>query len=206
MSMATQQRLLRVLQEREFERVGDATPVRVDVRVIAATNKDLREKVRRGEFREDLLYRLKVVEMALPPLRERREDVPLLVDHFIRKFNAKLNREIDAVSDDVMRVFMSHPWPGNVRELEHSLEHAFILCHQGTITVKDLPPDLAATCTAQPFFHSRSTDERHEILRALEKTAWNKTKAARLLGMSARTMFRKLKEHKIIGDARHDEP
>ncbi|HWR88854.1 MAG TPA: sigma 54-interacting transcriptional regulator [Dissulfurispiraceae bacterium] len=205
-SIGTQQRLLRVLQEREFEPVGGEATVKVDVRVIAATNKDLREKVRRGEFREDLFYRLKVVEMTLPPLRERREDLPLLVDHFIRKFNAKLNREIDAVSEEVLRVFMGHSWPGNVRELEHSIEHAFILCRQRTITVEDLPYDLVSASAAQPFPCDPSLGERRVILQALEKTGWNKAKAARILGMSARTMFRKLKEYKITRDADPNDP
>ena len=198
-SCGIQQRLLRVLQEREFERVGDSSPVKVDVRVIAATNKDLQEKVKSCAFREDLYYRLKVVEIALPPLRERREDIPLLVGHFIKKLNTKLNKEIESVSDDVLTILMSHPWPGNVRELEHALEHAFILCRQNTITVDHLPANLTDTLDRErvAFLRGGQVEELEAILQALEKTAWNKTRAARLIGISRRTMYRKIKEHKI---------
>ena len=126
--LQVQIRLLRVLQEMEFERVGDSMPVKVDVRVIAATNKDLYEKVKKGEFREDLYYRLKVVEILLPPLRERVEDIPLLVRHIIGRFNRKFDKQIRDVSPDVLEIFMNYPWPGNVRELEHALEYAFIIC------------------------------------------------------------------------------
>jgi len=142
LSPRIQGQLLRVLQEREFERVGDSTPIQVDVRVIAATNKNLREKVRRGEFREDLYYRLKVVQIHMPPLREKREDIPLLVDHFRRKFNTVFHKGIEALSQDVMKAFLQYAWPGNVRELEHTMEHAFIHCQNTTITLDHLPPDL----------------------------------------------------------------
>jgi PAS domain S-box-containing protein len=198
-SLGIQQRLLRVLQEREFERVGDSTPVKVDVRIIAATNKNLREKVKAGEFREDLYYRLKVVEVALPPLRDRKEDTPLLVDHFIKKFNTKLNKEIEAVSDDVLRILMNHPWPGNVRQLEHILEHAFILCRQSTITVDHLPADFVDTiATGVSFPRDGQPEEQQVILESLERAGWNKAKAARLMGISRRTMYRKIKEHQIV--------
>ena len=126
-----QLKLLRVLQEKEFERVGESTPQKVDVRVIASTNKDLKEKVRRGEFRQDLYYRLKVVEVSLPPLRERLEDLPLLVDHFCRSFNERFKKNIEGISSEVLSRFMDYPWPGNVRELEHVMEHAFVLCRGG---------------------------------------------------------------------------
>ncbi|MEJ2191734.1 MAG: sigma 54-interacting transcriptional regulator, partial [Nitrospirota bacterium] len=141
-SPGMQMRLLRVLQHREFERVGDPSPRRVDVRVVAATNRDLKEKVRKGEFREDLYYRLKVVEIHLPPLRERREDIPLLVEHFTGHFNRKLERAVQGVSDEVRRLLAEHAWPGNVRELEHALEHAVILARSEVLTLEDLPQDL----------------------------------------------------------------
>jgi len=134
-----QMRLLRVLQEKEFEMVGDSSPIKVDTRVVVATNCDLSEKVRRGVFREDLYYRLKVVELSLPPLRDRKKDVPLLLSHFIGKLNAKFNKKIISVSDDVMNIFMDYHWPGNIRELEHKLEHAFVHCGKPMITVDDLP-------------------------------------------------------------------
>ncbi len=206
-SPAIQQRLLRVLQDTEFERVGASVPVRVDVRVIAATNKDLREKVRKGEFRQDLYYRLKVIEISLPPLRERMEDIPLLVDHFLSAFNKKFNKAISGVSTDVLRAFLERSWPGNVRELEHALEHAFVLCRQNIITMDHLPPDFKASVRegteeiagneASSFLMDRQTAEQKAILQALEKTAWNKARAARLLGISQRTLYRKISEYNI---------
>jgi transcriptional regulator with PAS, ATPase and Fis domain len=179
--------------------VGDSIPVKVDVRIIAATNKNLREKVKAGGFREDLYYRLKVVEVALPPLRDRREDIPLLVDHFIKKFNMKLNKEIEAVSDDVLEIFMNHPWPGNVRQLEHILEHAFIVSRQSTITVDQLPADFMDTIpTGVSFPKDGQPEEQQVILENLKRAGWNKAKAARLMGISRRTMYRKIKEHRIV--------
>jgi two-component system, NtrC family, response regulator HydG len=198
-SPRTQLQLLRVLQEREFERVGDSTPIRVDVRVVAATNQNLKEKIRRGEFREDLYYRLKVVEVCLPSLRERKEDIPLLVNHFINKFNKKLNKEIVAISSDVQKIFMEYQWPGNVRELEHTLEHAFVLCHhQETIAVNHLPPEFKEFFeTKISFLEDMKLDEPKAILQALKKTSWNKVMAAHLLGMSRRTIYRKIHDYNI---------
>lgn len=193
-----QLQLLRVLQEREFERVGDSNPIKVDVRVVAATNQNLREKIKRGEFREDLYYRLKVVELNLPPLRDRLEDMPQLVNHFIKKFNKKLNKDITAISADVQKIFMNYSWPGSVRELEHTLEHAFILCHQNIITADHLPlafKDIIGV--KSPSSRDLMVDESKVILKALEQSAWNKAKAARLLGMSRRTIYRKMKEYNI---------
>ncbi|ODS30595.1 MAG: transcriptional regulator [Candidatus Scalindua rubra] len=191
-------KLLRVLQEKTFERVGESTPVKVDVRMVASTNQDLREKIRHGEFREDLYYRLNVVEINLPPLRERKEDIPLLLNHFLNKFNKKSSKKIVGISTDVQKIFMDYSWPGNVRELEHILEHAFILCHQKTITLNHLPSAFEKLIETKTFYpEDTSADERRAILQALEKTAWNKTMAARLLGMSRRSIYRKIKEHKI---------
>lgn len=195
-SAGMQQRLLRVLQEMEFEKVGDSNPIKVDVRVVVATNKNLRDKVSRGEFRADLYYRLKVVEIDLPPLRERREDIPLLTDHFIKKLNAKLNRDIVSVSTDVLKIFMEYDWPGNIRELEHVLEHAFIHCRISTITVNDLPREEFIR-TKSSLFRYEGTEERKALLEGLQKTHWNKTKAADILGISRRTIYRKIKEYKI---------
>lgn len=193
-----QLQLLRVLQEREFERVGDSNSIRVDVRVIAATNQNLYEKVKRGEFREDLYYRLKVVEMRLPPLRDRKEDIPLLVKHFVKKFNKKLNKEISAISADVQKIFMNYTWPGNIRELEHTMEHAFILCHQNIITADHLPLNFKDLIEPHRVsFKDEKAEELQSIRRALEQVAWNKVRAARLLGMSRRTLYRKIKDYKI---------
>ncbi len=198
-SPAMQMRLLRVLQEREFERVGDSAPVKVDVRVVVATNKDLREKVKRGEFRSDLYYRLKVVEIPMPPLRERKEDMPLLEQHFLDKFNKAFGKEIGSITDDVRHLLMDYDWPGNVRELEHAFEHAFIVCSQGVITVDDLPPELRDFAAAELCVPKDGNvqDDRKAIIGALEKTGWNKAMAARLLGISRQTMYRRLEEYGI---------
>jgi PAS domain S-box-containing protein len=196
-----QLKLLRVLEDSQIERVGSSTPTKVDVRLIAATNRNLTEKVSLGELREDLYYRLKVVEIRLPPLRDRREDIPLLVDHFRNRFNAKFKKKIEAISSDVLKGFLKYPWPGNVRELEHTLEHAFVLCSQNIITFDHLPPDFMSA----PGSERRSPGETQEtdsqaILEALGKTAWNKARAARLLGIDRVTLYRKMKKYKLTED------
>jgi DNA-binding NtrC family response regulator len=197
LSQRVQVSLLRVLQEREFERVGDHTPIRVDVRVIAATNQDLRVKIERGEFREDLYYRLKVVEIQLPPLREKKEDIPLLVDHFIKQFNQTMEKRIGGVSEDVLRVFMDYDWPGNVRELKHTIEHGCLLCSGNILTLDDLPPDFGVPQkdTKSDLHKVAGESEIQAIMRALEKTGGNRSSAARLLGMSRRTIYRKIEEY-----------
>lgn len=188
-SPGVQLRLLRVLQDMEFERVGDSRPIKVDVRVVAATNRDLVEKVRNGEFREDLFYRLKVIVLALPPLRERKEDIPILVEHFLKKFNKKFNKQVDAVSESVIRLFMQYSWPGNVRELEHALEHAFILCRQNVIHVENLPLDFKQDMEEAP-----AVTDKDAILKALKTSNWKKARAARLLDISRSTLYRKIEE------------
>ncbi|MDH4027792.1 MAG: sigma-54-dependent Fis family transcriptional regulator [Nitrospirota bacterium] len=196
-----QVKLLRVLQEKEFERVGDSSTLKVDVRVVTATNQNLSEKVRSGEFREDLYYRLNVMKLTLPPLRERREDIPLLMDHFIRKFNKKFSKNITSVSSDVQKIFMDYPWPGNVRELEHSMEHCFILCRQSAITFEHLPPELKLMDTEEDDHNDDGkVNDPQVIIQALEKTEWNKTKAAHLLGISRRSIYRKIREYNISQD------
>ena len=190
--------LLRVLEEKEFERVGDSTTIKVDVRVVAASNQDLAEKVRLGEFREDLYYRLNVMRVTLPALRERREDIPLLTEHFMKKFNEKFNKKILSISTEVERIFMEYPWPGNIRELEHALEHSFILCRQPTITIEHVPPELKSFSANEPFLsEAGDIDDPETIREALEKCAWNKTRAAELLGISRRSIYRKIKEYNI---------
>ncbi len=193
-----QVKLLRVLQEKTFERVGESTPIKVDVRVVACTNQVLREKIEQGEFREDLYYRLNVVEIYVPPLRDRKEDIPCLIDHFVNKFNKKINKNILDISTDVQKVFMDYSWPGNVREMEHALEHAFILCHQKTITLKHLPPVFASFFAENTnLFNKMGVDEKRVIVQALEKAAGNKTMAAKLLGIGRRSIYRKIKDYKI---------
>jgi PAS domain S-box-containing protein len=193
-----QLRLLRAIQEKEFERVGDSTPIKLNIHVIAATNQDLSKKVGLGEFREDLYYRLKVVEISLPPLRERKEDIPFLLNHFLQKFNNKFNKDIKAVSGDVQKIFMDYNWPGNVRELEHTLEHAFVTSRQNIISVNQLPKGLKTFYEekASPTIE-RGVLESDIIIEALKKTGWNKSKAARLLGVNVRTIYRKIERYNI---------
>ena len=193
-----QLRLLRVLETMEFERVGDSTPVQVDVRVVAATNQDLQAKVANGEFREDLYYRLKVVEIRLPPLRERADDIPLLVEHFLALFNHKFGKTIKDISTDVWAMFNRHRWPGNVRELENTIEHAFIRCHEEAISVKHLPAEFRKLQGSADGSVSMTGDQEAEaIRRALHKVRWNKSRAAGLLGISRRTIYRKMQKYGI---------
>ncbi len=195
-----QLRLLRVLQEKEFERVGDSSSIKVDVRVIAATNSELHRMVRSGSFREDLYYRLNVVQLALPPLRDRREDMPAMVDHFLNRFNKKLNKNITAISEDVQRMFMCYSWPGNIRELQNTLEFAIVLCHNSTITINDLPPEFIDRNKAVPNSIDKNEDERRAIIHALKETGWNKAKAARLLGIDRKTIYTKITKYNIVED------
>ncbi|MBS1258057.1 MAG: Anaerobic nitric oxide reductase transcription regulator NorR [Candidatus Scalindua arabica] len=200
-SNTMQLRLLRVLQEQEFERLGESTPVKVDIRIIAATNQDLRKKVKQGKFREDLFHRLKVVELTMPPLRKRREDIPLLVDYFIKKFNKKLNKSIKCISTEVLKVFMYYKWPGNVRELQHTLESAIVMCKKNIITIDNLPQEFQNLNVANiQSLKRREHFDRQSILQALEESNWNKAKAARKLGMSRTNIYLKMEEYNIVKD------
>jgi two-component system response regulator HydG len=196
-----QLKLLRVLQEKTFERVGDSTTYPVDVRVIAATNCDLKKKVGLGEFREDLYYRLKVLEIAVPPLRERREDIPLLINHFLTLFNKTFNKNIEGMSEDALRIFMIYPWPGNVRELQHAIEHAFVLCNNLTITLEHLPVEIKEYSFQEapaPAERPKISDlQPPDILQALDRAGWNKAKAARLLGISRPTLYQLIQLHNL---------
>ena len=207
-SAAMQIKLLRVLQERIFEPLGSVQSVRVDVRVIAATNQDLGELVRKGRFREDLYYRINIVRMQLPPLCERREDVPLLVEHFIEKFNRLQSKHVSDVSDDVLAVLMGHDFPGNIRELENVLEYAFVLCRRGRIELEHLPPALRERPRqAGPVRRQGLTLRDFETLHirdALRRCRGNRAAAARELGIDPSTLFRKLKTLRIRGsDGEH---
>jgi len=187
-----QLRLLRVLETMEFERLGDPTPIRVDVRVLAATNKDLGKEISLGRFREDLYYRLKVIGISLPPLQERREDIPLLTTHFIKKLNRTFHKEITGVSEEVGKVFMEYTWPGNVRELVHAIEHAFVLCSGRMIRMEHLPVEFHR-------FHSqdRESAEYETIMDSLQQSRWNKTEASARLGISRQSLYRKMKKFNI---------
>ncbi len=194
-SPAVQMRLLRVLQECEFEQVGDTTPIKVDVRIIAATNKNLAEMVEQGIFRRDLYYRINVVRLAIPTLRERLDDLALLTTHFITRFNKKLVRDIQGVSEDAMNIFTNHTWPGNVRELEHIIEHASILSTSGVICVQDLPQELIESVSLS----SENTfllplEKKMTFEQALVLTGGNKSRTAKLLGISRRTLYRHLEK------------
>lgn len=202
-SPAVQMRLLRVLQEGEFERVGESTSRKVDVRIVAATNQHLADKVQQGMFRHDLFYRLNVVRMILPSLRERLDDLELLVAHFIVLFNNKFSRTIYGVSDDVMELFRSHDWPGNVRELEHVIEYACILCKSAIIAVGDLPQDLldsaphGETSASHSLARSSAPAAKLSLAEALAVSDGNKAHAARLLGISRMTLYRHLESQQI---------
>jgi len=203
MSTALQMKLLRALQEREFERIGDSQSIKVDVRVIAATNSDLAGMVKAGAFREDLYYRLNVIPIELPPLRDRRDDIPLLVQHFLEKFGdgAKLH-----VAQGAMRRLMAYPWPGNVRQLENAVERAVALgAGREQIEMSDLPPEvqMSPEPIASPIveFPDEGLDlpaylssiERDLIQRSLERTGGNRNRAAELLRIKRTTLVEKLK-------------
>jgi two-component system, NtrC family, response regulator HydG len=194
-SPALQIRLLRVLQEREIERVGDTTPTKIDVRIITATHCNLQEKVQRGEFRQDLYYRLNVVRLEVPPLRERIDDISLLSTHFLQKFSQTFNRNFSNLSDDVLSAFRAHSWPGNVRELEHLIEHACILSQGPIITSDALPAEFFSNNRLQAAA-SRPTTPPPELSlqEALRRTKGNRTEAARLLGISRRTLYRRIEQ------------
>jgi two-component system response regulator AtoC len=195
-----QAKILRALQEREVERVGGTRRIAVDVRVIAATNADLRKGIRGGSFRDDLYYRLNVVQISVPPLRERREDIPLLVDHFIRRSNHFLHKRIIGVSEPALDVLMAYGWPGNVRELQNVVERAVALADGEVIEVKDVPLDLmlpdvrhlADDPTSLPLREARERFDRQVILRVLERVRWNQSEAARLLGLHRNSLKTKL--------------
>jgi len=197
-SPALQVRLLRVLQERTYEPLGATRSQTADVRVIAATNQDLAEQVRKGLFREDLYYRVNVVRVELPPLRRRKEDLPLLVDHFIARFNRLQQRRVQGISAETLSLLMAHDWPGNIRELENVIERAFILCADGQIGIQHLPAEL----TAHDTVTGADGDVRsaHDILdaqairAALARNNFNRSAAARDLGIHKTTLFRKIKK------------
>jgi PAS domain S-box-containing protein len=194
-SPATQVKLLRVLQERVYEPLGATESVKADVRVIAATNRDLDAMVEEGTFRRDLYYRINVVQLIIPPLRERREDIPLLVDHFIGRFNRLRGRGVTGVTADVMSVLMGHDFPGNVRELENIIEHAFVVCRSGMIGIRHLPERFRREDTGPRTVETASLPELEGrfILEALKRNGWNREKTARELGMHKTTLWRKVK-------------
>jgi len=213
MSPMLQVKLLRVLQEKEFERIGGTKTISSDFRVVAATNRDLEQEVQAGRFREDLYYRLNVIPIEAPPLRERRQDIPLLVEHFVARFNRLRKKKIKGVADEVMARFAHYAWPGNVRELENMLERMVILAGGDVLSMADLPERLleAGTVPAerveelpgQGFFLNEvlADFEKRLILQALEQTDWVKNRAAKLLNVNRTTLIEKMKRFKLVSSS-----
>jgi len=202
MSLAIQTKLLRVLQEREFEPVGSSRTAKVDVRVIAATNKDLGKEIKEGRFREDLFYRLNVIPIHLPPVRERKEDIPALANHFLSLYREKNKKEIKEISPKALDLLIRHDWPGNIRELENCLERAVIVARGELIAPADLPPAIQNLPAGKedaeiPFPAGISLQEAEKalILKTLEDTGGNRSRAAEILGINRRTLQMKLKEY-----------
>ena len=206
MSAKLQAKLLRVLQEKEVDRVGGREPVSVDVRVMATTNRDLTEAIREGAFREDLYYRLNVVTIAFPPLRERRSDIGSLCSHFIEKYNRQMNKRIEGIDREAEQAMLRYHWPGNVRQLENAIERAVVLCQEPTIACKHLPPDVLGDEAPAgggngvgQVGQTVGDVERELILKTLESVNSNRTRAAELLGISIRTLRNKLNEYRQSG-------
>ena len=206
LSLVTQAKLLRVLQEKKIERVGGIKPIKIDVRIIAATHRDLEKMVKEGSFREDLYYRLNVVLIPLSPLRERKDDIPLLVEHFLRQYKSESKGRIKYVPAETMDLLANYNWPGNVRELENIIERAIVMGKENTILPEDLPSEISKASdtsrlgltTGKTFFKQRVANlERELIIEALEKTGWVQTKAARLLGISCRAIRYKMQKYGI---------
>jgi len=214
-----QVKLLRAIQESEFERVGGVKTTRVEVRLIAATSRDLTREIAAGRFREDLYYRLNVVPVHLPPLRERREDIPLLVAHFVRKYNARLKKNVERLEDDALAALSGYSWPGNIRELENVLERTILFAERPVIRAADLPPSLRnrpslpddATPTASGLPNTPGplkeivkeqvqAIERDLIVRGLEVTNGNVTRTAKLLKISRKSLQMKMKEFGLRGE------
>jgi len=198
LSLALQVKLLRVLQEKEYEPLGSTGPIRANVRIIAATNKDLSQLLSQGTFRDDLYYRINVVKIALPSLADRREDIPYLIEHFIRQFNLKTGRRVTGISDEVLNLFMEYDFPGNIRELENLIEHAFVLCRTGEITTAHLPRDFVEQAVQSSKIQSekQTTLEHAEaqvILDTLKRHRGNRQRSADELGMHVTTLWRKMK-------------
>jgi len=194
MSLTAQAKLLRVLQEREFQRLGGTRVVKANVRVIAASNRDLQSAVTEGRFREDLFYRLRVFDIYIPPLRERRGDIPLLTDAFLQGFSRSTGCSSAGLTPDAQDMLLHYEWPGNVRELHNALERAAILCEGGPITVEHL--SLRAPGFPAPRRRANLPDvERRAIEQALHETAWNKSKAARRLGITRTQLYGRLRKY-----------
>jgi DNA-binding NtrC family response regulator len=199
-----QAKLLRIIEDKEVRPLGANQSEKVDARLVSACNRDLEQLVQEGRFRQDLYYRLNVIRIALPPLRQRPEDIPMLVEHFMGKFAAQANRKIEGIEQDALAALMNYRWPGNVRELEHTIERAALLGKGSNLSLRDLPlpllehDDDAVTEAAAKSYTLRDL-ERQYIMRVMETTNGNKTEAARILGVDRTTLYRKLEEYKVMG-------
>jgi two-component system response regulator AtoC len=206
--MSLQKKLLRFLQEREIQRIGSNARIKVDVRVISATNRDLEKLVNEGIFREDLYWRLNVVRINLPPLRERKEDIPLLVNHFLNKYAKENNKQIPQLEPEVMDALINYEWSGNVRELANVIERAIVLSPSGIISMKHLPRRIIEK-TGWKLYKESSLNllevEKSLILKALNSTGWNQTKAALILGISRKQLRTKMKHHGLLNGSIEDE-
>ncbi len=203
--LSTQVKLLRVLQEKEIEKVGDHRPIKIDVRIVAATNKDLNRLMEEDRFREDLYYRIGVIPIYLPPMRERREDIPLLLETFINRIRLKTDKPISGMSKEALDLLFHYDWPGNVRELINVIEYSFVLCHEGEIMPSHLPARVTGKqprVTSKLRAAKRQSDEekRKRILEALDTTGGNQSKAAEILGISRVTLWKRLKAFDIQVD------
>ncbi len=202
-----QLKLLRVLQEGEFERVGGTETIKVDVRIITATNRDLEKMMLSNEFRQDLYYRLNVIPIEVPPLRNRRDDIPLLITHFLTKFNEQFNKKIESIDDEVMQCLQDYDWPGNIRELENLLERAVVLNKTGSLTVRDFPPSITQKrgphvdmdIDADATLNDQVDEfEKQIIMKALRENSFNKLKTAEKLGIHRSTFMSKMKKYGMI--------
>ncbi len=200
-----QVKLLRVLQQKVFERVGDTKTMRVNVRIIASTNIDLQEEIKKGNFREDLYYRLNVITIDVLPLRRRKEDIPQLVQHFLNFFNAKMGKQIKGVDKTIMKFLLDYDWPGNVRELENVLERACVLTHEEMLRAEHFPEHLTRSSESTPFFSNGGPlkevlrePERQVIVEALKQTGGNRKKAAQMLDINRTTLYNKMRKHNLL--------
>ncbi|RMG69474.1 MAG: sigma-54-dependent Fis family transcriptional regulator [Nitrospirae bacterium] len=210
MSLSMQVKLLRFIQEREFYRIGGTEPVKSDCRIIAATNKNLEQEIKEGRFREDLFYRLNVIPIKVPPLRERKEDIPLLVEHFLRKYSEENQKFVKAVDPKALEALVKYSWPGNIRELENTIERAVVFTRTETITLKDLPQKIASVVIedmAEQEIPAELNDlskmklselERLAVLNALKEENWNQTRAARRLGITRRQLRTKMIKYNLL--------
>jgi transcriptional regulator with PAS, ATPase and Fis domain len=211
LSPLLQVKLLRVLQDMEFERVGDTKTIKVDVRIVAATNQDLEELIKKGLFREDLYYRLNVIKIEMPPLKQRKGDIPLLCEHFLAEFNKKFGKNVTEINEDFLRTVMMYEWPGNVRELENTLERAVVLCKESYLSVQDLPDNfvqaqaggdaLSDGASGETFISLKDAlrdPEKKVIKEVLERTNWNRKETAKILDINRTTLYNKMREYNLL--------